>query len=260
VTIDRMRGAAGKLSFIGDYSYLPETPHPHRVHLRAADWDAAGIETECLPTLHRTGSLIDRALGRTALPDWLKARQAEGTIQINHLDIAGERLTGVRARLEWDAGRVEFGNFEATLARAAIKGRLAVNLNGSVPSYRFTGQAKNLPWQSGAFDAVGAIETSGIGAQLVAGLSSTGTFSGSALDFGAGAPCRASGNYSLAWVRGIPRLTFSGFNLRTGDEVYTGRGASRNDGKLLIVLTEGGKELRLTGPPGKLKMEDAARP
>jgi hypothetical protein len=260
VIIDRMRGAAGKLSFIGDYSYLPGTPHPHRVHLRAAEWDAAGIETECLPTLRRTGTLIDRALGRTALPDWLKARQAEGTIQIDHLDVAGERLTGVRARLEWDAGRVEFGNFEATLGHAAIKGRLGANLNGAMPAYRFTGQVKNLPWQSGALDAVVAMATSGVGAQLVAALTSTGTFSGSALDFGTGALCRASGSYGLAWVRGIPRLTFTGFNLRTGDEVYSGRGATQNDGKLLIVLTDGGKELRLTGTPGKLKAEEAARP
>jgi hypothetical protein len=63
----------------------------------------------------------------------------------------------VRSRLEWDAGRVEFGNFEATLAHAAIKGRLAVNLSGSLPAYRFTGQVKNMPWQSGGLDADGSL-------------------------------------------------------------------------------------------------------
>jgi len=58
VTIDRLRAAAGKLSFTGDYTYLPGAPHPHRVHLRAADWDAAEVETECLPVLRRGSSLL----------------------------------------------------------------------------------------------------------------------------------------------------------------------------------------------------------
>ena len=260
VTIDRLHAAAGKLSFSGDYSYLPGEPHPHRVHLRAADWDAAEIETECLPALRRESNLIDRALGRTALPDWLKARQAEGSLQIDHLEVAGERLDGVRARLAWDAGRVEFTNFEATLAHVVIKGRLAVNLNGALPVYRFTGQAKNISWQSGGLDAVGSIEAFGLGAQLVTSLTSTGTFSGTGLDFGAVAPCRASGTYSLAWVRGIPRLKFTDFTLRSSDEVYTGRGTTQNDGKLSIVLTDSGKELRLSGPPRKLTVEEPAHP
>jgi hypothetical protein len=259
VTIDRLRGAAGKLSFTGDYTYLPGAPHPHRVHLRAADWDAAEAETECLPALRRGSSLLARALGRTTLPDWLKARQVEGSLQIDRLTLAGARLDGVRAHLEWNAGRVEFVNLEAKLAHAAIKGRLTVNLSGSLPAYRFTGQVKNLPWQSGGLDAEGSLTTAGIGAQLVANLASTGTFSGTALDFGAVAPCRASGNYSLAWARGVPRLKLTGLNLRTDEDVYTGHGGTQSDGRLLIVLTNGAKELRVAGVPDKLKVEEPAR-
>jgi len=260
VTLDHMRGTAGKLSFTGDYTYLPDAPRPHRIHLRAADWDAAAVEAECLLALNRPPGLIDRALGRTALPDWLKARQAEGTVQIDHLEVAGARLDGVHAHVEWDAGRVEFSNLEAMLAHTVIKGRLAANLNGPVPVYRFTGQAKKLPWQSGTLDAAGTLEASGLGERLLTSLTSAGTFSGTALDFGAGAPFRASGNYSLAWVRGIPRLKLTDLNLRTGDDVYSGRGDTRNDGKLLIVVAGNGKELRLAGLPGKLKAEDPANP
>lgn len=259
VTIDRMNGAAGKLDFTGDYSYLPGAPHPHRVHLRAAEWDAADVESECLPALRRGSSLIERALGRATLPGWLQARQVEGTIQIDHLAVTGTRLDSVRSHLEWDAARVEFGNLEATLARAVVKGRLAVNLSASVPAYHFTGQVKGLPWQSGRLDAEGTLATSGVGARLVANLSSAGTFSGTALDFGAIAPCRASGSYSLAWARGIPQLKLTALNLRTDDDIYTGRGTTQNDGKLLIVLTNGAKELRMAGVPGKVKVEDSVR-
>jgi len=259
VTIDRLKGAAGTLAFTGDYSYLPGAPHPHRVHLRAAEWDAAGIESECLPALRRGSSLLDRALGRATLPDWLKARQVEGTVQIDHLEVAGIRLDGVHSHLEWDAARVEFGNLEATLARTVIKGRLAVNLSASLPAYRLTGQVKSMPWQSGRLDAEGTLATSGVGAQLIANLASAGTFSGAALDFGAIAPCRANGNYSLAWVRGIPQLKLTGLNVRTDEDIYTGRGSTQNDGKLLIVLTNGAKELRMAGVPGKVKVEDSVR-
>ncbi len=259
VTIDRLRGAAGKLKFTGDYSYLPGVAHPNRVHLHASDWDAAEVETECLPVLRRGSSLLDRALGRTTLPDWLKARQVEGTIQIDRLAMATARLDGVRSRLEWNAARVEFSDLEATLARAVIKGRLAVNLSGHLPGYRFTGQVKNVPWQSGGLDAAGSFTTSGVGAELVANLTSAGTFSGTDLDFGPVAPCRASGSYSLAWRRGSPQVKLTGLNLRTEDDIYTGRGASQDDGKLLIVLTNGAKELRIAGVPGKLQAEDSDR-
>ncbi len=259
VTLDRLRGVAGKLRFTGDYAYLPGVPHPHRLHLHAAEWDAAQVEAECLPALRRGSSLLERALGRSTLPDWLKARQVEGTVQVEHLALDGARLDGVRSHLQWDAGRVEFGAFEARLAHAAIKGRLAVNLNGLLPAYRFTGQVKNVPWQSGGLDAAGSFATSGVGAQLVANLTSAGTFSGTALDFGAVAPCRASGDYSLAWRRGVPQLKLTGLNLLTEDESYTGRGATQNDGKLLIVLTNGSTELRIAGDPGKLQADDSAR-
>jgi len=116
-----------------------------------------------------------------------------------------------------------------------------------------------MPWQSGGLDAEGSLTTSGIGAQLVANLASTGSFSGTGLDFGAAAPCRASGNYSLAWARGFPQLKLTGLNLRTADDAYTGRGATQNDGKLLIVLASGAKELRVAGIPGELKVEESAR-
>jgi hypothetical protein len=134
-----------------------------------------------------------------------------------------------------------------------------VNLSGPLPAYRFTGQVKGLPWQSGMLDAAGSITTSGIGAQLLANLASSGTFTGTSFDFGADAPFHASGDYSLAWARGIPRLRLAGLNLRTEDEIYSGHGATQDDGRLLIVLTSGAKELRLAGAPGKVKVEEAAR-
>jgi hypothetical protein len=114
-----------------------------------------------------------------------------------------------------------------------------------------------MSWQSGSLDAEGLLTTSGTGVQLVANLVSTGTFSGTGLDFGAVAPCRANGTYSLAWARGVPQLKLTGLNLRTEDDMYTGRGATQDDGRLLVVFISGAKELRVAGVPGKLKVEEA---
>ena len=46
-------------------------------------------------------------------------------------------------------------------------------------------------------------------------------------------------------------------SLRTDEDTFTGRGGTQDDGKILIVLTNGVKELRLGGSFDKLKIEEA---
>jgi hypothetical protein len=53
------------------------------------------------------------------------------------------------------------------------------------------------------------------------------------------------------------RLRLTALNFRTEDETYTGHGATQDDGKMLIVLTNGSRELRLTGPLDRLRVEEA---
>jgi hypothetical protein len=48
--------------------------------------------------------------------------------------------------------------------------------------------------------------------------------------------------------------------LRADEEVYTGRGATQDDGRLVIVLSNGAKEMRMSGTIAALKVEDTARP
>jgi hypothetical protein len=60
----------------------------------------------------------------------------------------------------------------------------------------------------------------------------------------------------LAWAQTAPRLRLSGLNLRTDDDTYTGRGATQDDGRLVVVLTDGVKGVRVSGPWDKLKLEE----
>jgi hypothetical protein len=257
VVLDQIDAEAGKVAFTGEYRYEPGAARPHRVRLRVKELDAADLEAVMMPTLQRGRSLIARALGRNSLPDWLKDREVEGGIQIDDLLIGGLRLDNVRAQLRWDVTRIDLDALQAKLDRAIITGHLTIGLRGAQPTYKMTGKVKGLIWQSGKLDAEGAIETSGVGAQLLANLTSEAAFTGSALDFGATPLWKTvSGNCNLAWT---PHLRVTALNLKTEDETYTGRGNTLDDGRFLIQLNNGAKEMRMVGPLARLKVEEAVK-
>jgi hypothetical protein len=252
--VDQMVASAGKVAFRGDYRHEPGLARPDRVRLRTTKVDAADLEAELLPSLRRDRSLIARALGRSSVPDWMKDRAVEGTVQVDDLVLGGTHLANVRAGLRWDVARVELDGLQAKLDKAAISGRVIIGLRGPQPTYRLTGKVKGLNWQSGKLDAEGTVETSGVGAELLGNLKSEATFTGSALDFGATLPWRTlSGSCNLAWS---PRLHVTDLSLKTAeDETYTGKGAAQEDGRLVILLSNGAKEMRMTGTLANLKVE-----
>lgn len=261
VILEHLDAQAGKVAFTGEYRYDPDAGRPHRLRLRAMQLNAADLEAELAPALHRTPGLIARALGRTALPEFLRQLDLEGALQIDDLQIADAHLANVRARIVWNAARLDLTGLQAQLERASVAGALAMNLRGRNPVYQFTGKLSGLDWQSGKLDAEGTLETSGSGLQLLANLKSEGTFSGSSLDFGTLAPWRsASGTYVLSWTQASPRLRLTDLRLRTEDEIYTGRGATQDDGRLLIVLTNGAREMRMSGTLATLKVDETVRP
>jgi len=257
VVLDRIQAQVGANEFAGSYTYEPGAARPHRVRLRAQELDAAALEAEWMPTLRRDPGLLARALGRSNLPDWLKQRDVDGTVQVDDLLLAGAHLANVRAHVLWDVAWVQFEDIQARLDKAAISGRLAVNLRGTRPVYRLDAKVKGFIWQAGKLDGQGVIETSGTGLQLVTNLTADGTFTGTGFDFGGLTGRAVSGNYSLAWGLTAPRLRLTALNLRTDDDTYTGRGATQDDGRLLVLLSDGSKELRVSGPWDKLRLEEA---
>lgn len=259
LALDGMDAQAGKLAFTGKYQYDPEAARPHRINLQADSIDAADLEAEFLPALRRNTSLIARALRRAALPDWLRGRSAEGAVSVDDLTLAGEHFRHVRGHLIWDQARVEFDGLQAGVAGADLTGKLAVNLRGNRPAYKFAARLKGWEWQSGHLDAQGTLETSGTGAQLLENLTSEGALSGSALDLGTPLAWRCiSASFRLALPEAAPKLRLTALNLRNGDDSYTGQGALQENGRLVLLLSNGSKEMRISGPPGKLKVDDAS--
>ena len=254
VVLDRLDGKAGNVAFSGEYRYEPAGPRHHRVRLRFNSVDAVDLESELGPTLRRSSSLIARALGRGGMPEWLKARGVDGTVEVGDLNLDGTHVESVHGRLLWDTGHVELQNVQAKLDRAAISGRLTISLRTERPSYQFTGKIKGLSWQSGKVDAEGTLETFGTGKQLMTNLKSSGTFTGAGLDFGTTPPWKnVSGAYTLSWS---PRLRLTALNLKMEDDVYTGKGGAQDDGRVLIQLSSGSKEMRMTGTLAHLRLDE----
>jgi hypothetical protein len=219
IGMDRLAASVGKIAFSGGYRYEPGIARPHRLRLRAAQLHAADLEAEFLPSLNRSPSLLARAFGRTAFPDWLRERKAEGSVQIGDLELAGTHLTNVRARLIWNVTRVNLLALAANLDGATLDGALALNLGNRRPAYQFTGKLKGLHWPSGKLQAEGTLDTSGIGRQLLA------------------------------------RLLLTDLSLRMGDEIYTGSGAIQPNGRLALILTNGVKQMHMSGTLAALQVD-----
>jgi len=64
-----------------------------------------------------------------------------------------------------------------------------------------------------------------------------------------------SGEYDLAWAQSAPILRFTDLQLVSGDETYTGQGATQPDGRLLIQLTSGSKEMHMSGTLAELRLD-----
>ncbi len=256
LVMDRIEGQVGKLPFTGDYRYEPGTPRPHRLRLRAESWDAAEVETQLMPTLRRNTNLLARTLGRPMVTDWLRERNLDGALQIADLALAGAHLENFRARLLWDVARVQLEAIQATLDHAAVTGKLDVNLRGSRPNYTLTAKVAGLPWQSGKLEASGTFGTFGTGLQLLTNLSGEGAFTTGAIELG-GLPMRsAAGAFDLSWWQAGPHLRLNTLTLRSEEgAAYTGRGGTQEDGRLVLVLNDGVKDVRLSGTLAKLKVE-----
>jgi hypothetical protein len=220
IAVERLTARTGAISFRGDYRYEPGARRPHRIRLRAETLAAADLEAELLPTLRPDSSLLARALGRGSAPEWLRKRRVEGSVEIGDFEAGGIHLERLRARLVWDAARVNIAAFDASLEGASVKGTLAGTIGARVPSYELSAQVQGLRWQGSQVGVEGTLRTSGIGPQVLA------------------------------------NIHLVDLSLRTDNGIYVGRGAMQDDGRLMVILTNGAREMRMSGSLASLKLDE----
>jgi AsmA family len=260
VVLDHMRARVGEIEAQGEYRYEPGAARPHRLKVVFAELDAAELERVLMPALARRGGLIARAFRRVPVPDWLARQHIDGTVQIAALTIGDTRFEHVRGRLLWDALKVELTGIQARLENGSVTGALAVNLRGARPSYRLVSRLRAMDCRSGKVDTETVLETAGTGAELLENLHAEGTFTGRALEL-ASLPLlkSVSGSYKFVWARKAPRLLLTDLQLATGTEVFTGRGATQDDGRLLVQLSSGSREMRVSGSLAQLHVDETPR-
>jgi hypothetical protein len=259
VSLDRIAAGVGKLAFTGEYKYEPDAVRPHRFRLVSREIDAAELERILMPTLRRRSGFLARALGRASVPEWLRSRKIEGSLRAAAVVFGPERVQDVTANLQWDVTTVELTDVSGRAGEADLSGSVTVNLRGSRPAYQVAGRVRGFDWQTGRIDAEGLAETHGTGIQLVSNLSAEGTFTSNALEIAALPPCKTSGIFNLTWWQGRPRLRLKELHMAAGDDIYTGGGAMQEDGRLALVLTDGDREMRMSGTLDALRVDEPVR-
>jgi hypothetical protein len=257
VSLDHIHAQAGKIAMEGDYRYEPQMARPHRLHIRIPEADAEELERLLMPTLRHSRGLLARALslGRTSLPEWLADRHVDAAVQIGLLHL-GTDAAALQTHLLWDASKAEFEDIRASLDGGRVTGVLSVNLRGNRPTYRLQARAKGVEWKSGKVDAETVLESSGTGLDLLARLRSTGTFVARGVEMDALPDLESvSGTYGLAWAETGPILRFTDLQVVSGDDTYTGQGATQADGRLLFQLTSGSKEMHMRGTLAQLRLD-----
>jgi hypothetical protein len=155
---------------------------------------------------------------------------------------------------------VELTGIQARMENGNLTGTLAVNLRGPRPAYRLVSRLRSMDCKSGKVDTEAVLETAGIGAELLENLRAEGTFTGRAMELASLPPFKTvAGSFKFAMSRKVPKVQLTDLQLTTGSEIFTGRGATQDDGRLVVQLTSGSREMRVSGSLAQLKVDEPPR-
>ncbi len=248
VSVTRLRAqigtGEGAIAFNGEYRWDPAAVRPHKFRISIPHADAAQIEQLWSPVLLRDRGFLSRALrfGSSSVPDWLRARRADGTVAIDDLAIGDLNAKLSHARLLWDGAQVRLSAIDLEIEDAHATGAATIDLAGRAPHYRFDGRIEGVAYKGGQLDFDGSLESDGAGADLIANAHAEGSLRGRSVAFAPDADFRTvAACFDL--LPGV-RWKISCLEAREGSDVFTGSGATQPDGRLVLDLTGRGKQVR----------------
>ena len=248
IQMTRVRARAGPVHLDGEYRYDPEAARPHHLRLNIPELKLADLERLMLPTLRREEGFLARTFRRRGVPKWLEDRNVDASIRIGSLLNGDAPLGRLSTQLEWDGPKIVLSGLECNLDDMQAAGKVTLNLATAVPSYQLIGSIENLDYRNGQLDIDGELQTSGIGENLLLNIRSVGTFEGREIMLGPEATVREiAGGYRIAPVSGIPRLSLSNLQVTQGLDTLVGQGASLPDGRIVLELTSGRRQVRMSG-------------
>jgi AsmA family len=252
VSVTGLRAKAGGIAFRGDYRWEPDAVRPHKFNIAIEEADIVELERLLAPALVRERGFLARTLRLDAAPapDWLKARRADGTVSIGTLTVGDTKAHLEQARMLWDKTLVRFVGIlgyvdQARVDQATAAGDLEIDMEGNTPHYHFDGKLQELPYKGGKLDFEGTFEADGMGAQLLETAHAEGWLHGRSVAFAPDAEFRTA---SACFEMQGGRWKLSSVEVALGADIYTGTGASQADGKLLLELARGNRQVRYSGP------------
>jgi len=249
VQIKNLRGRVGPVAIQADYRF-DFNGGPHLMRLTASEAGVAELERLFMPTLRRKqGFLANLRLQRAPVPDWLKERDLEGSVQIKRLVFEDTALCAFKAHLTWSGTDAQLTNATCVQDDMEASGRVAINLAGSAPQYRLTGQVRNLDYHDGTLDFEGRFDTVGTGTGVLGNATSQGVFTGRDIQLSTDTTLHdVSGAYQLSTGVTGPRLVLTKIQASDGLDTFTGQGASLTDGRIVLDLTTAAKrQVKLSG-------------
>jgi len=143
---------------------------------------------------------------------------------------------------------VRFLNVEGTIEDSVMNGDVLVDLTGAGPAYEATGTLSQLAYRGGQLDLKGKIVSQGAGEQVVVNAKAEGTFEGSEIRFSSDSLLdKATGTFELVFPGGAPRTKLTNVEVSQGADTYQGQGGTQADGRLVLDLTSGPKQLKVIG-------------
>ena len=261
LTVTKIRGNAGRIDFDADYRSPSHPGAPAHLRLGIGDATLAELERVLTPSLIRPEGLLTRLRLRHAVaPAWLKSRNIDGTVQVKSLAFGDTVLGSLRGRIRWAGTAVEFHDLAWALGTASGMCDLTVGLAGPAPTYHLAGRLEGIGWRDGGLEVAGTLDTHGAGAELLANARLEGTFTARDATVAPEVTFdEISGTYRFAEAS-VPRLTLEKVQARQERDMLTGQGFSQADGRILLDLTSGHKQMRyvaaglaLTSPAGALR-------
>ncbi len=245
VQVTRMRGRVGKNRFEGEMRFDADAAGVVRVKLASAELDLLDLERAVRPLEGGGEGLLARLrLRRPATPAWMKDLKVEGTIEAGELTAGGETLGSARARLAWDGPRLELNAIEWRREEAEGTGKLTVSLSGA-PRFHLIGHVTGMKWREGTLGFDGTLTAAGAGEALVDSAAAKGTFTAEAVTLAPDAEFdEMTGTYALTFAGGAARLGVDNVEATQGDDAYTGRGETQEDGRILLELNSARRQIR----------------
>ncbi|MDQ6676502.1 MAG: AsmA family protein [Acidobacteriota bacterium] len=243
IIMQKIRASVSGIFFTGDYRYESESARPHKFRLSAGIIPAPALEKLLMPTLRRGREIlgVNLPFRRLPIPPWLAGWHAEGTLQAAALSTEAGLLRNLRARFVWDGARIAIPEFAAKLpGSGAVAATIGIDLRNPDPAYDAVAHLSNLEWKSGRLSLESTAQSHGTGAALLHNIDAKGTFRADAIleDID-----HLSGRYQF-----LGHLSLEDLQLVSAGETYAGTGNLRQDGTLLLDLTNGPHPARVSGP------------